>query len=171
MGEHGFIQRGFNRRRKFKKRKTSLWEGLIALSLRTGRSARQPVIGVRPNRCLREYYNKRKTMFQIKVDDSGVVKLLGELKQRTSNLNPTMQVIGELVKTSVKRNFEVGGRYSMEGSWAGGSKTWLPLSAATLFSGRKSKYITRKGSYRKGVEEKLKKLEFFKKNKLLQIFN
>ncbi|GJQ48245.1 hypothetical protein KsCSTR_22450 [Candidatus Kuenenia stuttgartiensis] len=110
-------------------------------------------------------------MFQIKVDDSGVVKLLGELKQRTSNLNPTMQVIGELVKTSVKRNFEVGGRYSMEGSWAGGSKTWLPLSAATLFSGRKSKYITRKGSYRKGVEEKLKKLEFFKKNKLLQIFN
>ncbi|WP_169702772.1 hypothetical protein [Candidatus Kuenenia stuttgartiensis] len=32
-----------------------------------------------------------------------------------------------------------------------------------LFSGRKSKYITEKGSYRKGVEEKLKKLEFQKK--------
>lgn len=85
-----------------------------------------------------------------------MVKLLGELKRRTSDLKPTMQVIGELVKTSVKRNFEVGGRYSVEGSWQGGSKTWLPLSAATLFSGKRGKYITKKGKYRKGVEEKLK---------------
>lgn len=95
-------------------------------------------------------------MFEIRVDDKGVIALLGQLQKRTSDMTPVMRGIGELIKTSVKRNFEVGGRYAEEGSWRGGSRTWLPLSLATLFAGKKSKYVTKTGKYKKGVEEKFK---------------
>lgn len=100
--------------------------------------------------------SQEKPVFQIEVDDSELIKLLDELKQRTSDLKPVLQVIGELMKTSVKRNFEVGGRYSEPGSWRGGTRSWDPLSLATLFAGQKSKYVTKKGKFRKGVEEKFR---------------
>ncbi len=95
-------------------------------------------------------------MFQIKVDDKGVVTLLGQIQKRVSDMTPVMRGLGELIKTSVKRNFEVGGRYSEEGNWRGGTRAWLPLSLATLFTGKKGKYVTKTGKYKKGVEDKFK---------------
>lgn len=89
-------------------------------------------------------------MIQIEIDDSGVQALLGKLQQRIGDMTPAMQVIGEIVKTSVKKNFEVGGRYSEPGSWKGGTQRWQPLSLATLFAGKKSDFVTKSGRYRKG---------------------
>lgn len=94
-------------------------------------------------------------MFQMEVRDEAVVGLLNRLQHRMKNLRPAFAVIGEIGKTSVKRNFEVGGRYSGPGTWQGGSGTWLPLSLATLLQGRK--YVTKRGKWRKGAAEKLEK--------------
>lgn len=96
------------------------------------------------------------TEFKITVDDREVKKLLGQLQKKVTDMTPVMQEIGEIVRTSVIKNFEAGGRYSEEGSWRGGSKTWRPLSVATLFAERKSKFVTKGGRYKKGVEERFK---------------
>ena len=71
-------------------------------------------------------------------------------------MKPAFQVIGEIIRTSVVRNFEVGGRYSAPGSWRGGPKSWQPLSIAALFAGKKSKFAAKSGKFKKGVEEKFK---------------
>lgn len=52
----------------------------------------------------------------IKADDTAVKKELGELQARTKNLLPIMKVIGQIVRTSVIRNFEAGGRPKWEPS-------------------------------------------------------
>jgi phage virion morphogenesis protein len=46
----------------------------------------------------------------IKYDDRELKALLTGLKSRTKNLTPVMRIIGEIVRTSVVRNFEQGGR-------------------------------------------------------------
>lgn len=97
-----------------------------------------------------------KPFFQIEVDDSGLRTLLNRLQDQMSDMTPVMQIIGEIAKTSIKKNFEEGGRYSEAGSWKGGSQRWQPLSISTLFAGKKSKYVTKSGRYRKGVEERFR---------------
>lgn len=95
-------------------------------------------------------------MIKITVDDTGVKLLFERLQKKMSDMTPVMQEVGEIVRTSVVRNFEVGGRYSEAGNWRGGSRTWKPLSIATLFAGKKGRFVTKSGRYKKGVEEKLK---------------
>jgi phage gpG-like protein len=56
------------------------------------------------------------TEFEIQIDDGKVKSALKRLAGRTSNLRPVMSVIGETVKSSVIRNFELGGRWSGRGS-------------------------------------------------------
>lgn len=94
-------------------------------------------------------------MFQLEINDEATLEMLGVLQWRMRNLKPALSVIGEIGKTSIKRNFEVGGRYSEPGSWKGGSQAWLPLSLATLLAGRE--YLRKSGKWRKGAAEALEK--------------
>lgn len=55
----------------------------------------------------------------VKIDDRRVRRLLEKISTRINNTRPVMGVIGEIVQTSIQRNFEVGGRPT---KWAGLSK-------------------------------------------------
>jgi phage virion morphogenesis protein len=46
----------------------------------------------------------------IKTQDLGVRRMLRGLDKRTGDMSPVLAVIGEIGLTSIKRNFEVGGR-------------------------------------------------------------
>lgn len=72
------------------------------------------------------------TDFEIQVNDTELNRQLALLSGRTGNLKPVFSVIGEILKTSIVKNFEVGGRYSAPGSWRGGSNRWQPLSPITI---------------------------------------
>lgn len=47
---------------------------------------------------------------QVKVEDGEIKALLGRFSQRASNLTPVMNTIGQIIRTSVIKNFEEGGR-------------------------------------------------------------
>lgn len=72
------------------------------------------------------------TDFEIQVTDTELNRQLALLSERTGNLRPVFSVIGEILKTSIVKNFEVGGRYSAPGSWRGGTNRWQPLSPKTI---------------------------------------
>jgi len=91
--------------------------------------------------------------FQIEIDATETLGKLRQLDGRLKNMTPVFQDIGEIIKTSVIKNFEVGGRYDRAGSWKGGSRKWRPLSAVTLFGQTEG----RGGTRRKGNK-------FFKKS-------
>lgn len=69
----------------------------------------------------------------ITVDDEKVQKLLGKIYDQSGDLSPVLKPIGELVRTSVVRNFEAGGR----------PEKWAPLSTVTLSRRKKSGGILR----------------------------
>jgi phage gpG-like protein len=50
-----------------------------------------------------------------------------ELEHRARDLTPVMAALAEGLRTSVVRNFEVGGRYSLVGSLRGGDRSWKPV--------------------------------------------
>jgi len=58
---------------------------------------------------------------EAKIDDKEVRKLFSQLERRMGNLLPVMKTIGDVVRTSAVRNFEVGGR-----------PKWAPLSPRTI---------------------------------------
>lgn len=70
----------------------------------------------------------------IKADATAIRKELDELQARTKNLSPIMRVVGRLVRDSVVRNFEAGGR----------PERWLP----TKKKGKKSGIMTLIESHR-----------------------
>lgn len=47
---------------------------------------------------------------KVSIDDRELKNSLAELQQRMSNLTPVMKIIGEIVNTSIRKNFEQGGR-------------------------------------------------------------
>ena len=49
-------------------------------------------------------------MITVRVEDAEVRKLLSDILARTNNLKPAMGIIGNIVRKSIHRNFEVGGR-------------------------------------------------------------
>lgn len=53
---------------------------------------------------------------------------LDGLLERSSRMAPAMASIAEVHRSSVVRNFEVGGRYSKAGSLAGGDSRWKPVA-------------------------------------------
>jgi len=79
-------------------------------------------------------------MITLKVDDSGLIALLGDLKARAGNTRPVMSTIGEIVISSIEKNIEVGGRYSSPESWRGGTRKWQGLSSATIKQRTKKGY-------------------------------
>ena len=46
----------------------------------------------------------------VTIEDGQVRAMLGKLAGRMGNLTPVMRSIGEIVRTSIERNFEAGGR-------------------------------------------------------------
>ena len=46
----------------------------------------------------------------ITIEDGEVRAMLGNLAGRMNNMSPVMRNIGEIVRTSIERNFEAGGR-------------------------------------------------------------
>lgn len=46
----------------------------------------------------------------------------------------------QAVESSILRNFVVGGRYSLIGSWLGGQKKWKPLAASTIRARKRQGY-------------------------------
>lgn len=105
--------------------------------------------------------------FKTEVHDQEVTEMLGQLRARTQHLKPAMQTIGAILVTSVKTNFEVGGRYEAAGSWRGGSQRWQPLAIATLFAGKKSGIVGKRGKYKKGFERTLTNRKILIKQSLL----
>ena len=91
---------------------------------------------------------------KVEIDDTGIKKLL-EIGRRAGKLTPVLRLMGETVKTSLVKNFVVGGRYSEPGSAKGGNKKWKELSVTTLYAG-KNKYgkggvLKKHGGYQKGM--------------------
>jgi len=66
----------------------------------------------------------------IEIKDHGVQEMLARIQRRVKDLTPAMRIIGEIVRTSIVRNFELGGR----------PRKWRPLSPVTL-ARRKGKKI------------------------------
>jgi len=58
----------------------------------------------------------------IKIDGSRVDRNLRRIERRLGNLRPVMAAIGQLAVTSIRRNFEEGGR----------PEKWRPLKASTI---------------------------------------
>lgn len=57
----------------------------------------------------------------VKIDDAEVKGFLTRLRERVEDLTPVMQTIGQIVRTSVGKNFEQGGR----------PEKWQPSQRAT----------------------------------------
>lgn len=59
---------------------------------------------------------------KVEIRDQGVKTLLAELQKRVENPKPAMAEIGEIVRSSVIKNFGQGGR----------PNPWKPLAASTI---------------------------------------
>ena len=46
----------------------------------------------------------------IKIKDEGIKTTLAQISERTHNLTPVMKIIAQIVRTSIVKNFESGGR-------------------------------------------------------------
>lgn len=73
-------------------------------------------------------------MVRIEVDDAAVRKLFAGVQSRAKNLTPFYKAAGMVVSSSIRHNFDVGGRYSAVGSWRGGGNRWKPLSADSFLA-------------------------------------
>lgn len=58
----------------------------------------------------------------IAIDDSELKNIIKKVRAKFSNLQPAMSIVGEILLTSIQRNFEVGGR----------PQKWTPLKKATI---------------------------------------
>lgn len=104
---------------------------------------------------------------EIKIDDAELKSMLKALQAKLGNLKPVMREIGAIVKTSVVKNFEVGGRYSEAGSVKGGTKKWQPLSIRTLFARPARQIVGKRGQFKASFERKLMNRKILFKQGLL----
>jgi len=70
----------------------------------------------------------------VKIEDARVRDLFSRIQRSMADLTPAMRVVGETVRTSVIRNFEVGGR-----------PRWKPLSPVTLARRKGGKVLMIRG--------------------------
>lgn len=82
----------------------------------------------------------------IRIEDGEVKALLRSLQARVKDLTPAMRIVGNIVRSSVVRNFEEGGR----------PKKWQPHAEATILGGIRKKDFTRKGALRAGASKRLR---------------
>ncbi|MBI5328862.1 MAG: phage virion morphogenesis protein [Deltaproteobacteria bacterium] len=62
---------------------------------------------------------------KVNIDDKEVRGLLNKLQEKTKDLTPAMQDVGEIVKRSITKNFDAGGRPK---PWAKSAKGGIPLT-------------------------------------------
>lgn len=72
---------------------------------------------------------------QVKIKDEELNAMFQRIQRRMGNLKPAMSIVGEIVRTSIVRNFEVGGR----------PRRWKPLSRVTLAKRKGKKVLMRQG--------------------------
>ena len=70
-------------------------------------------------------------MITARFESSAIERRLQRITQRGQSLTAPLNAIGEVLITSIDRNFEVGGRYSVPGSVRGGTNRWQPLAQST----------------------------------------
>lgn len=75
------------------------------------------------------------TAIEAKVDDTGLKKVLGRFLAKAGNMKPAMKIVGQIIRTSVVRNFETGGR----------PDAWQPLSARTLLTKKGGQILVEDG--------------------------
>jgi len=88
---------------------------------------------------------------KVEVKDEAVVNLLNRLKSRARDLTPAMRVIGEIVRSSVLKNFMAGGRPDR---WTPTKvlSTYLSYTMRKTGSGSRRKAYTLRGGLTKGFE-------------------
>lgn len=67
----------------------------------------------------------------IEINATSAKSYLGEVAEKLDDMTSIMGLIGEIVQSSVERNFEVGGRYKEPGSYDGGPNKWVDLAEGT----------------------------------------
>lgn len=78
---------------------------------------------------------------EVKITDAVVRQLLAEIQQRTGNLTPAMKIIGQIVRSSVVKNFESEGRPT---PWKKSKRADKKGGRTLTRSGRLMKSITSK---------------------------
>jgi phage virion morphogenesis protein len=68
---------------------------------------------------------------KIAVDSEPVIARLKKLAARTGDLSAPLNALGDIVLSSVEKNFEAEGRYESAGSWRGGNTRWKDLADST----------------------------------------
>lgn len=101
--------------------------------------------------------------YNLEIDDSDLKQKIAGYKKQLENTRPLMNEIGELLLSSIDRNFQIGGRTSGKKGLLGGSLPWKPLSPVTIAQREKKGYWPGKiliqrgrlvGSLTKHVENK-----------------
>ena len=77
-------------------------------------------------------------MITARFESAAVEHRLKRIAERGGNLARPLNAIGEVLLTSIAKNFEDGGRYSTPGSVRGGTNRWHPLAASTLLNRNRS---------------------------------
>ncbi len=63
-------------------------------------------------------------LLTVEIDDKGLSELLNTLLTRTQNMKPVFEIVGKILRDSVRENFLAGGR----------PEKWTPLKDATLLN-------------------------------------
>lgn len=84
-------------------------------------------------------------MITVEITKNEIGQMLGLLMERTGNLTPVMNEIGQIVRNSVIKNFQEGGR-----------PRWKPHSQATILGGILRRHFTKKGRLKEPVSRKLR---------------
>ncbi len=87
------------------------------------------------------------TTIDVKIDDKEVKALLTELQTKMKNLTPAFREIGQIVRSSVIKNFMEGGR----------PEKWKPHAESTILGSIRKGYFTKKGKLREPISRKLRK--------------
>lgn len=99
-------------------------------------------------------------MIIARFDSSRFDAAVKTLSDRSINLNAPLRACGEVMMTSVDRNFEVQGRYSTASEVHGGSTRWKDLAPSTKLARiGGSRAFTKKGSLRAGAQRSLSNLK------------
>jgi phage virion morphogenesis protein len=84
-------------------------------------------------------------IIKVELKDHGVKDMLARLQERMGNMTSFMKEVGELVRSSVIKNFMKGGR----------PEKWKPHALATILGGISKKKFTQRGGLKTGSSRKL----------------
>lgn len=105
-------------------------------------------------------------MITARFDSSAIEQRLMRIAERGENIAAPLNAIGEVILTSIDKNFEQEGRY--EDTLHGGSTKWLPLAQSTRLQRiNGSRAFTKKGTLRKRAREKLSGLKILQRSGVL----